>query len=117
MRLTAAQALARAQRPQKLAEERPGGDLGVAALKLNRKRLSARVEEAILGADLERTLEGASTLTLTILDAERELFRTGFLELTLNARIQECTVTGRAERWAAPPGSPSRSRVRRKHHS
>lgn len=73
MSISAREALDRARAPQLALEDRPAGDLTTQRLRLNGGGLSARLEAAVLGGDLTRTIFGASTLTLTIHDAERRL--------------------------------------------
>lgn len=50
-------------------------DLGLERLKLYGDRMDAKIEEAVTAADLDRTIEGASTLTITLRDAARAIVR------------------------------------------
>jgi hypothetical protein len=52
-------------------------DLTLDALRLNGAALNARIASMVTAADLERTIDGASTLTLTVFDPDRRLLRSG----------------------------------------
>lgn len=49
--------------------------LGLESLTLRGKKLKAKLADAVESATLERTMEGASTVRLTVIDADRELIR------------------------------------------
>lgn len=53
--------------------ERIWRDTTIGHLRLDGKRLHVRVEEAVISAELERTIEGASTLTIVLHDRARAL--------------------------------------------
>lgn len=76
--LSAAQALARAQRPQNVLDRQPAGT-GIPALRLNGQKISGRLDEALTSAELTRTITGASTLTLNVSDGDRRILTSGVL--------------------------------------
>lgn len=77
--LSAVQAARRAAQPQVLADRRPMGDLDLGRMLLRGKTISADLRGIIVDAELERTIEAASTLTLTVHDRERLLLKSGVL--------------------------------------
>ena len=66
--------------PAALATARPpAADLDVANLTLQGKGLSARVKQAVTDGSIEQTIQGASTLTLTVADWAGGLLRSAVL--------------------------------------
>ncbi len=70
----------------------PAADLGVSKLVLdvvNRKvrGLDTRIEGSITDGTLERTMDGASTLTITVHDADRALLRSGLFGYAIDTRL------------------------------
>lgn len=57
----------------------PRADLDVNNMKLQGKRLSAKLKQSITGATLETTIQGASTLTLTVADWHEGLLHSKLL--------------------------------------
>jgi cell wall-associated NlpC family hydrolase len=49
--------------------------------------LDARITASITGGELERTIEGASTLTLSVHDPERALLRSGMFSRAIDVRL------------------------------
>lgn len=88
MGLTAVQARRLAATPQVLADRRPVGDLSLDGLRLRGKTISADIRGVLQDAVMERTIDGSSTVTLTLHDVERRLYRSGILakgtQLTIN---------------------------------
>lgn len=68
--------------------QRAEDDLSLDRLVLKGKRINTRIEQSVLSADLERTIEGASTLSLTVHDPDRELLTSplldGYVDLQLD---------------------------------
>lgn len=62
------------------AAESEWADVTLDTLKLDGARIDAEVAGAIVDATLERTIEGASTLTFLIQDSKREILQSGLLE-------------------------------------
>lgn len=60
------------------------GDLFVTDLLVRGRRLSATLEEAIIDADIERTIEGASTITITFTDPNNVILQSTLM----NSRTQ-----------------------------
>lgn len=58
-------------------------------LRLDGKRLDARVEEAILHAELERTIAGASTITIELADPERDLLKSRLFARRVRAKVDD----------------------------
>jgi len=56
---------------------------------VNRKirGLDTRVEGSIVGGELERTIDGASTLTLTVHDPQRALLRSGMFDYRIDVHL------------------------------
>lgn len=74
--LTARQALERASRPQAILDRRPAGDLTAPKILLRGKELSGDITAVMTDPPrLERTISGASTLSITVADADRTLVR------------------------------------------
>ncbi len=88
MTITAQQAAAIARLP---GERKPAlPDLDVQSLVLNvvnQRKLSVDVREIVTNSSLRRSIEGASELTLSILDEDRELLRSGRLERAIDVQI------------------------------
>lgn len=55
------------------------GDLGLDSLHIDGEKLDADVAAAVISADVERTIEGASTLRVTLHDAHRRIVESGLL--------------------------------------
>lgn len=77
--ISAADAARRAARPQDVADRRPAGDIDLGRMLLVGRTISADLRGIITDATLERTIDGASTLALTVHDRERRLLRSGVL--------------------------------------
>lgn len=76
--LTARQALERAARPQAALERKPAGDLTAPKILLRGKELSGDITDVMTDPPrLERTIAGASTLTMTVSDTSRAIVRSG----------------------------------------
>lgn len=68
------------RKPPALALVRPpAADLDVANLTLQGKQLSAKLKQAITDGSIEQTVQGASTLTLTVADWAHGLLRSKLL--------------------------------------
>lgn len=63
----------------KLTNKGSWGDVNVADMLLDGKRMDNNVENHLTGADLDRTIDGASTVKLTVYDAARTLLKSGIL--------------------------------------
>ena len=57
----------------------PAADLDTGNLRLQNQKLTARLAQAITDASVEQTIEGASTLTITVADWARGLLRSQLL--------------------------------------
>jgi hypothetical protein len=69
-------------------QELMGHDIGVERMRLHiGKTFGVDLSTAITDANVERTVEGASTLTLHILDRDRRLLRSGKLTARTDVRI------------------------------
>lgn len=80
MTLTAVEAKRLAALPQARADKTPIGDLGIGNVVLAGRTLSANVASAVTSLTLERTIDGASTVTMTLHDTRlRELTRQNIL--------------------------------------
>lgn len=79
---------------------KPAADLDVENLKLQGKNLSARLRSTITAATIESTIDGASTLTLTIADWYEGLLHsqliTGACKLTFDGESFTLVKTARA---------------------
>src|SRR5215831_12083280 len=65
-----------------------GDDVGIHHLSLQMaSKFKIELTEAILDATVERTIEGASTLTITVLDRDRKLLRSGRLATKTDIKI------------------------------
>ena len=74
--------------PQLSTVRRPAADLDVSNLTLQGKALSAKLKQAVTDGSIEQTIQGASTLTLTVADWAHGLLRsqllTGAVTLTFD---------------------------------
>ena len=59
---------------------RPRADLDVGALRLQGEQLSAKLQNAITDSSLETTLDGATTLTLTVSDWHQGLLHSSVIQ-------------------------------------
>jgi hypothetical protein len=65
-----------------------GDDVGITHLSLQMaSKFQINLTEAILDAQVERTIEGASTVTITVLDRDRKLLRSGRLAKRTDLKI------------------------------
>jgi hypothetical protein len=62
-------------------------DVRITRLVLNGERVDVRIEQAITSASIERTMEGASTLTLTVHDPQLALLQSGIFNRRVLASI------------------------------
>lgn len=72
--------------PQLSAVRPPAADLDVANIKLTGKDLTAKLRNAITDASLEQTIQGASTLTITVSDWHEGLLHSQLVK-------EACTLT------------------------
>jgi murein DD-endopeptidase MepM/ murein hydrolase activator NlpD len=78
--------------PSRLSNQREllRDDLDLSSLNLGMKgRKSLQLVEAITGSDVTRTIEGASTITLTVADPDKTLLKSGFLTEELNVTVEK----------------------------
>lgn len=77
----------------------PAADLDVSAMRLGGKQLTARLRDAITDGTLEQTIEGASTLTVTVADWHEGLLHSQVIKaaavLTFNGLSFTLTKLGR----------------------
>lgn len=71
----------------KLKNKGSWGDVNVADMLLDGKKMDNDVENHLTGADLNRTIEGASTVALTVYDAHRVLLTSGILAARVNIDV------------------------------
>lgn len=77
--LSAREAARRAARPQAIADRRPLGDLSISGMRLRGRTISAQLRGLITDAQLERSIDTASTLTIHTHDRAGRLWRSGVL--------------------------------------
>lgn len=65
------------------------GDVTLKSLKLEGQSLRADVAEAVTSADVERTIEGAPTLKVTLLDSDSKLLRSGIFGSRLTSQVND----------------------------
>lgn len=66
----------------------PGADADITQLELSRlKGTSFDVTRAVTGAELERTIDGASTITVSLHDPDRKLLRSGLFESAVDIEL------------------------------
>lgn len=64
-------------------------DTGLDGLRIKGQKLSARVLDAVLDAEIERTIDGASTLTLRLQDEDRQLLRSSLFASRATMQIDD----------------------------
>lgn len=84
---TAADKIRLARNPPPFEHEGVGPDVGLGAIKLQGRKLSARVENSITSAEIERTMQGASRVSLTVRDQSGELLRSGLFNKGVTLQI------------------------------
>lgn len=62
---------------------------GLSSLRFNGSQVSAEVVDVLTGASLERTIEGASTLTIDFRDDKRALLRSGLLSSRVTTQVDK----------------------------
>jgi hypothetical protein len=75
--------LARTLAPRKV----KGLRAGIEGLRLNGEEATAKIGGAIIGSSLERTIDGASTLTLDLHDPRREILKSALLETRARLKV------------------------------
>lgn len=71
----------------KLTNQGSWGDVNVADMLLDGKKIDNNVENHLTDAQLDRTIDGASTVALTVYDAARTLLKSGILAARVNIDV------------------------------
>jgi hypothetical protein len=62
-------------------------DVNVSEILLDGKKMDLRIDAHLTEAQLDRTIEGASTVALTVYDAHRDILTSGILANTINIQV------------------------------
>lgn len=84
--------------PSRLSDQREllRDDLDLSVVNLGMKgRRSFELDESIISSDVTRTIEGASTVTLTVKDADKKLLKSGFLTPEVALTVQKANAVSR----------------------